>query len=105
MDTTAVFGAIKDGGPPVIFVLILILTLILTGQLKPKTNVDSEAAAREAQHKAELEARDRQITELVRLNERQSERMDRQQELFGESLGLIRQELIPMLRSSAGRVA
>lgn len=102
MDATAVFEAIKNGGPSVIFLLVVFVTLLLTGHIRPTGSVKAERAAMELAHKAELDARDRQIAELVRMQERLTDRMDRNQELFGESLSLIRQEMMPMLRTALG---
>jgi hypothetical protein len=102
MDPAAFFDAVKNGGPSAIFVLVMLLTLILTGQLRTKGTVESEMAALEKAHRAELAARDHQIAELIRIQERLTERMDRNQELFGESMSLIRQEVMPMLRAAVG---
>ena len=99
MDTTAVFEAVRNGGPSTIFVLVLVIALLLTGQIKAKASVDAELAALEKAHTAELASRDHQIGELIRMQDRLTDRMDRSQELFGTSLTLIREEMLPMLRS------
>jgi len=102
VDATAFFEAVKNGGPPTIFVLVALLTLILSGQLRPKGTVESEMAALEKAHQAELAARDHQIAELIRMQDRLTDKMDRNQELFGQSMSLIRQEMMPMLRAAVG---
>ena len=102
-DLNEAFNAIKTGGPAVIFVLLLVLGLLLTGQLRPKASVEAEQAHLERAHAAELATRDRQIADTVRAQERLQERVEREHELFEQALTVIRQDLMPMLRSSLPR--
>jgi hypothetical protein len=99
-DPSAIFATLKTGGPAVIFVLLLFLGMLLIGQLRPKASVDSEAAAVERAHLAELAARDREIANLSRLNEQMQSKVDREHELFEAALTMIRTDLMPLLRSS-----
>jgi hypothetical protein len=99
-DPSAIFAAIKTGGPAVIFVLVFLLGMLLTGQLRAKANVDSETAAMERAHLAELAARDREIANLIRLSEQMQGKIDREHELFQAALTMIRADLMPLLRSS-----
>lgn len=99
-DLQQAFDVVKSGGPAVIFVLLLLFGLMLTGQIRPKASVEAEMANLERAHTAEMASRDRQIAEVTRAQERLQERIDREHELFQQALTVIRQDLMPMLRQS-----
>jgi hypothetical protein len=95
-DIAGIYAAVKTGGPPVIFVLLLVIGLIITRVLQVKTTVDHEAEVVAKLNADALAARDRQIVDLV-------QRLATQQLAFDTALMLIRSDFVPMLREALGR--
>lgn len=83
MDLTGFFQTISSGGPDVIFVLCVLVTLFLTGEVRVKR---------------EIEDRDKIIEKQEQRNEDMLHRFERQEQLFEQSLSLIKDELLPMVR-------
>jgi hypothetical protein len=83
VDVTALFDAIKNGGPPVVFVLVSLLGLLLSGHLRTGKNYDEK---------------DAECKRLTALLEKAQEQQTQQQALFREQMSLVRDEILPMLR-------
>lgn len=101
-DFTAVFVAVRDGGPSVIFVLVLNIALIVSGILQPRGVVVAELQALDRANQAGIEARDQRIAELVRLQEQANRRLDEQTRIFDSAMSLIRNDLLPIVRGALG---
>lgn len=99
-DVTATFAALSkmNGLEGVVFLLLVLTGMLISGLLRPLSNVQAEQKARDQAHAAEIASRDKQLAEMTRLYDKLSERFDRQQELFDSSLSLIRQEMLPIVR-------
>lgn len=78
MDITDVYKVVSNGGPDVIFLLLLFVSLFLTGVLRVKREVDTQIE---------------QVTTMKGINESLLARLDRQQALFERSLDLLDRQI------------
>lgn len=78
MDLADVYKVVANGGPDVIFLLLLFLSLFLTGVLRVKREVDAQTE---------------QVITMKGINDDLLERLDRQQALFERSLDLLERQL------------
>lgn len=95
MDLTAVFQTVASGGPDVIFLLCTLCALFLTGEIRPKREVEDRDQVIKA-----LEERNEKLDQR---NEDMGRRYDKEHELFEQALTLINDTLLPMMREDHPR--
>lgn len=84
---------LKNGGPPVVLLLLLGLSLILTRRLRFPDEVANEKERRIE----EIKYRDAIIEKREQHIEKQSSQIDRLQDNFEVALRSIREDMIPLL--------
>lgn len=80
-DVNAIFKIIENGGPSAIFLLLIFFSLLLTGTLRLKREVEG----------------------LEKLNNELLARVDKQQALFERSLDLLERQVLPLQQEQGAR--